>query len=164
MKDDKNHSSKITHLVRREVQAPIVSSLIEGFANEIGYEKATGIAKKVVREDAVLSGKTLAEEYSGNSISELSKIAKEVWAKDDALEIKMVKETEKELFFDVTHCGYAEMYDKLGVKNLGCILSCIRDFYFLDGFNPKITLKRTKTIMEGGDCCDFRYANTEPSQ
>jgi hypothetical protein len=148
---------KITHLQRREAQAPIVSSLIKTFANEIGYEKATAIAKEVIREDAILSGKTLAEEYSGNSMAELSKIAKEVWAKDDALEIKMVKETEKELFFDVSHCGYAEIYEKLGVKELGCVLSCLRDFYFLEGFNPKITLQRTKTIMEGGEYCNFRY-------
>ncbi len=69
----------------------------------------------------------------------------------------MVKETEKELFFDVSYCGYVEIYEKLGVKKLGCTLSCIRDFYFLEGFNPKITLKRTKTIMEGGNYCDFRY-------
>ena len=148
---------KITHLKRREVQAPIVSSLIRGFANEIGYDKAVDIVKQVIREDAILSGKTLAEAYSGNSIAELSKIAKEVWAKDDALKIKMVKETEKELFFNVYYCGYAQIYEKLGVKEFGCILSCIRDFYFLEGFNPKITLKRTKTIMEGADYCDFRY-------
>ena len=86
---------KITHLKRREVQAPIVSALISAFANEIGYDKAIDIAKEVIREDAILSGKTLAEEYSGNSMAELSNIAKEVWANDDALEIKMVKETEK---------------------------------------------------------------------
>jgi hypothetical protein len=132
---------KISHLKRREVQAPIVSSLIKAFADKIGYDKAVDIAKEVIREDAILSGKTLAEEYSGNSIAELSKIVKEVWAKDDGLEIKMIKETEKELFFDVSYCGYAEIYEKLGVK----------------GFNPRITLKRSKTIMEGGDCCDFRY-------
>jgi hypothetical protein len=134
---------KISHLKRREVQAPIVSSLIKAFADKIGYDKAVDIAKEVIREDAILSGKTLAEEYSGNSIAELSKIVKEVWAKDDGLEIKMIKETEKELFFDVSYCGYAEIYEKLGVK--------------LEGFNPRITLKRSKTIMEGGDCCDFRY-------
>ncbi|GAG78493.1 unnamed protein product [marine sediment metagenome] len=75
----------------------------------------------------------------------------------DGLEIKMIKETEKELFFDVSYCGYAEIYEKLGVKKLGCTLSCIRDFYFLEGFNPRITLKRTKTIMEGDDYCNFRY-------
>jgi hypothetical protein len=107
---------KISHLKRREVQAPIVSSLIKAFADKIGYDKAVDIAKEVIREDAILSGKTLAEEYSGNSIAELSKIVKEVWAKDDGLEIKMIKETEKELFFDVSYCGYAEIYEKLGVK------------------------------------------------
>jgi predicted hydrocarbon binding protein len=148
---------KITHLKRREIQAPIVSSLIGAFANEIGYEKAVDIARKVIREKAILSGKTLAEEYSGNSIAELARIAKEVWAQDDGLEIKMIKETEKELFFDVSYCGYAEIYEKLGVKKLGCTLSCIRDFYFLEGFNPRITLRRTKTIMEGDDYCNFRY-------
>ncbi|MBW1725822.1 MAG: hypothetical protein JRJ33_10815 [Deltaproteobacteria bacterium] len=31
---------KITHQKCREIQAPIVSSLIYGFAREIGYEKA----------------------------------------------------------------------------------------------------------------------------
>ena len=148
---------KITHLKRREVQAPIVSALIGAFANEIGYDKAVDIAKEVIREKAISSGKALAEEYSGNSIAELSKIAKEVWAKDDGLEIKMIKETEKKLFFDVSYCGYAQIYEKLGVKKLGCTLSCIRDFYFLEGFNPRITLTRTKTIMEGDDYCNFRY-------
>ena len=148
---------KITHLKRREIQAPIVSSLISAFANEIGYDKAVDIAKKVIRENASLSGKTLAEEYSGNSMAELSKILKEVWDHDDALEIKMVKEPEKELFFDVSYCGYAEIYEKLGVKKLGCILSCMRDYYFLEGFNPSITLRRTKTIMEGNNYCNFRY-------
>jgi hypothetical protein len=148
---------KITHFQRREAQAPIVSSLISAFADKIGYDKAIEIAKEVIREDAILSGKTLAEEYSGNSIAELSKIVKEEWANDDALEAKIIKETETELFFDITYCGYVGIYEKLGVRKLGCILSCIRDFYFLEGFNPKIKLARTKTLMEGGDCCNFRY-------
>ena len=153
----KGESMKITHLKRREVQAPLVSSLISAFADEIGYDRAIEVTKEVIREKAALSGKTLAQEYGGNSMAELSKIAKEVWAKDDALEVKMIKETDKELFFDVSYCGYVEIYEKLGVKKLGCILSCIRDFYFLEGFNPRITLRRTKTIMEGGDYCNFRY-------
>jgi hypothetical protein len=69
----------------------------------------------------------------------------------------MIKENQNELAFDVPFCGYAAMYEKMGIKELGCVLSCIRDFYFLEGFNPEIKLKRTKTIMEGADYCDFRY-------
>jgi hypothetical protein len=45
----------------------------------------------------------------------------------------------------------------LGIPELGTSLSCARDFALINGFNPNITLKRTKTLMEGADCCDFRY-------
>jgi hypothetical protein len=103
------------------------------------------------------SGKKLAQEYSGNTIAEMSKIVKEVWAKDDTMKIEIIREDDKALFFDVTYCGYADMYEKMGIKELGFILSCNRDFPFAEGFNPEIGLRRTKTIMEGAECCDFRY-------
>ena len=148
---------KITHLMRREIQAPIVSSLIKAFANKIDYDNAIEIVKQVVREDAILSGRTLADKYGGNTLRELSKIVNEVWANDDAMKIKIIKEDEDKLCFNVISCKYADMYEKLGIKELGCILSCSRDFSFMEGFNPEIELIRTKTIMEGFECCDFRY-------
>jgi hypothetical protein len=57
----------------------------------------------------------------------------------------------------VTKCGYAEMYRRLGLEDLGKLMSCSRDFPRQDGFNPAIRLKRKTTIMEGGERCDFRY-------
>ena len=148
---------RITHLKCREIQAPIVSALIQGFAEEIGSDRTIEVAQKVISKDAIESGKKLAQEYSGNTMSELTKIVKEVWAKDDAMKIQIIRENENELFFDVTYCGYAQMYERMGIKELGFILSCSRDFPFMEGFNAEIELTRTKTIMEGAECCDFRY-------
>ena len=148
---------KITHLKCREIQAPIVSSLIQGFAEEIGFEKTIEVAKKVISKDAIESGEKLAKEYSGNTMIELAQIVREVWAKDGAMRIQIIRENDNELFFDVSYCGYAQMYEKMGIKELGFILSCSRDFPFMEGFNPEIELRRTKTIMEGAECCDFRY-------
>ena len=156
-----SYDVRITHLKCREIQAPIVSSLIQGFAEEIGSDKTIEVAKKVIRKDATESGKKLAQEYSGNSMSELSKIVKEVWAKDGAMKIQIIRENDNELFFDVTYCGYAQMYEKMGLKELGFILSCSRDFPFMEGFNPEIELSRAKTIMEGAGYCDFRYKKKE---
>ena len=147
----------ITHLKLREIQAPIVTLLINGFAGEIGREKAIKIAEKVIREDAMASGKALALQYGGNTLAELSRIAKEVWAKDGALKIKMIKETDNLLFFNVMYCGYARAYERMGIKEMGSVLSCIRDFSFIKGFNPQIKLERTQTIMEGAKYCDFRF-------
>lgn len=153
----KPSEERITHLKCREIQSPIVSSLIQGFVEEIGSDKTIKVAKKVISKDAIESGKKLAQEYSGNTMSELTKIVKEVWAKDGAMKIQIIRENDNELFFDVTYCGYAQMYEKMGIKELGFILSCSRDFPFMEGFNPEIELRRTKTIMEGAECCDFRY-------
>ena len=155
--DKKERDMEITHLMRREIQAPIVSSLIKAFVSKIGYENAMEIVKQVVREDAILSGRTLADKYGGNTLKELSKILNEVWANDEAMKIKTIKEDEGELCFKVISCKYADMYEKLGIKELGCVLSCGGDFSFMEGFNPEIELIRTKTIMGGSECCDFRY-------
>ena len=77
------------------------------------------------------------------------------------MKIQIIRETDSELFFDVTYCGYAQMYEKMGLKELGFILSCSRDFPFMEGFNPEIELSRAKTIMEGAGYCDFRYKKKE---
>jgi hypothetical protein len=57
--DKKERDIKITNLKCREIQAPIVSSLIKAFVDKIGYDSAMEIVKQVVREDAILSGRTL---------------------------------------------------------------------------------------------------------
>jgi hypothetical protein len=58
---------------------------------------------------------------------------------------------------NVTRCRYTELYEKMGLLQLGVIFSCGRDFALIKGFNEKIILKRTQTIMEGAPYCDFRY-------
>jgi len=147
----------ISHLMRREIQAPIVAAIINGFAEKFGAEETHAIAKEIISKDAAQAGKDLAEKFSGNSLKELLRIVEEVWAKDDTMEIKNIKLNQDVLRFDVVRCGYAEMYQRLGIKKLGSLLSCCRDFAFMDGFNPKLKLVRTKTIMDGDDICDFCY-------
>ena len=50
------------------------------------------------------------------------------------------------------------MYHAMGLGEIGHLLSCARDSYFIDGYDPRIALTRTSTIMQGGKRCDFRYA------
>jgi hypothetical protein len=58
---------------------------------------------------------------------------------------------------DIKRCRYAEMYKELGIEEVGFLLSCGRDYAMVSGFNPMMKLYRTKTLMEGVDCCDFRF-------
>ena len=78
-----------------------------------------------------------------------------------ALKKKMLVKTPERLEYDMTYCGYAEMYKEMGLAKIGHLLSCNRDGTFCDGYNPKMKLTRTQTIMEGADHCDFRYRMEE---
>lgn len=155
--DTSRPTSEISHVKRREIQAPIAACLIRGSAKVIGQDKALEIATAAVQADATMAGGLMAEEYGGNSMKELARIVREVWAEDDAMTIHVLEETDRELSFDVTRCRYAELYETHGMKNLGFCLSCSRDEPFTTGFNPRMRLLRTQTIMQGSSHCDFRF-------
>ena len=155
-----DHQGKIpaiSHLSCREIQAPLVSALIHAYGRKFGEIEALEVAREVIREDAIASGESLAEKYSGNSLEVLLRVVQEVWGEDGTMEIDNLRMTEETLEFDVTSCGYARLYERLGLQEMGCVLSCHRDFPFMEGFNPGIELRRTMTLMEGADHCDFRY-------
>lgn len=153
-----NHTeSSISHLHRREIQAPIAACLIRAFAHELGWEKALEITSAAIQKDARQTGEKLAEQMGGNSLAELRRVVEEVWSGDAAVEIRWLAADESKLDFDVTRCHYAEMYEAKGMKDLGFCLSCRRDGAFAEGFNPRIRLSRTQTIMEGAAFCDFRF-------
>lgn len=148
----------ISHLRCREMQAPIVVALINGFARHMGHDKAIEVATEIIKADAVNAGREMAERYGGNTMVELASIVREVWSRDNAMAISVLEETEKNFYFNVTRCGYAEVYEKLGMKEFGVCLSCSRDEPFIEGFNSQIKLNRSQTIMEGEAYCDFRYS------
>jgi L-2-amino-thiazoline-4-carboxylic acid hydrolase len=60
--------------------------------------------------------------------------------------------------FNVTGCRYAKFYKELGVPELGFMLLCSLDYPMTEGFGADLEFKRTQTIMQGADHCDFRYA------
>lgn len=148
---------EISHLRRREIQAPIAACLIRGFAKVMGQDKAIEVTTAAVEADAMMAGKIMAEKFGGNSMKDLGRVVREVWAEDDAMTIHILEETEKKLSFDVTRCRYAELYEKVEMKELGLCLSCCRDGPFTKGFNPRMKLSRSRTIMQGSPLCDFRF-------
>ena len=153
MSDDIN---SVDILVRREIEALLAAPLIEGFMGEVGREKALDIAQKVIRDLALESGRLLAKFSGGNKMEDLAK-GMPFFSRGDALEIDVLEASQTRISMNVKKCRYAEMYKEHGMEEFGCLLSCSRDFSLVEGFNPKIKLTRTQTIMEGADYCGFRF-------
>jgi L-2-amino-thiazoline-4-carboxylic acid hydrolase len=146
----------ISLLERREIEASIVAPLFRAFAAEVGEERARAILTGVVKELAQQAGCAAAAALGGNDLSHLEAVV-ETWRQDEALSLDILRRDEEALEFNVTRCRFAEMYRRLGLEDLGALLSCNRDGSMIAGFNPDIEFRRTQTIMEGASHCDFRY-------
>ncbi|MGD0877221.1 MAG: L-2-amino-thiazoline-4-carboxylic acid hydrolase [Anaerolineales bacterium] len=144
------------NLERREIQAQFFAYLIRGYINALGRDRAMQLASNAIREDAMQIGRNMVWKYNGNTLAELLKVIREVWAEGAALEFEIQEQTGQILSFKVTRCQYAELYDRLGMKEYGFCLSCNRDEAFFQGFNPRMKLIRNQTIMQGAQTCDFR--------
>ena len=114
------------------------------------------IVRGTIIQIAADQGAELAEHMRGNTLEHFAD-SLQYWTRDNALEIEVIEQTEEAFWFNVTRCRYAELYKNLGVSQYGAIFSCARDYALIKGFNRKINLKRTQTIMQGAAYCDFRY-------
>ncbi len=141
-------------LQRREIEAGVIAPLFRAFAAEVGEERAREIVAGVIGDLARQGG--CAAAAAGNDLAHLkSAVAK--WTEGGALELTVLRDDAAAFEFDVTRCRFAEMYARLGLSDLGAVLSCNRDAAMIEGFNPAIAFQRTQTIMGGATHCDFRY-------
>lgn len=152
--DDLN--AKIGVLTRREVEARILIPVINALGDAFGHDDVLAVVRDTIVKIAREQGAALARQMGGKSLKQfVDSLA--YWTRDQALEIDVLEESDDELFFNVTRCRYAELYESLGIREIGTRFSCTRDFALIEGFNPDISLERTQTIMEGAEYCDFRY-------
>ncbi len=156
MGDNDDRLNTIGVLTRREVEARILSPLLEAFGKEFGRERVLEITRQTIIQIAQDQGEQLSRTMGGDSLAHLAD-SLEDWKKDDAMQIDILELNDAHFSFNVTRCRYAEMYQALGIPELGALLSCNRDQALIQGFNPQARLERTQTIMEGAPLCDFRY-------
>ena len=143
-------------LNRREIEARILAPFLEALGADFDRERVWEMAHKVIQEIAHQQGAQLAASADANDLKHFAD-AQETWKKDNAIQTEVLELTRKKFSFNVFRCRYAEMYQHLGMTELGKMLSCERDFALIEGYNPHIHLTRTQTIMEGADICDFCF-------
>jgi hypothetical protein len=145
---------------QRATEAGILRNVYNTLVASHGEAVAEQTIKDAVRSASIeqaeamaAEGRARGEEPSMRSFQQLY----ELWARGGALEIEVLEETETTFNFDVTRCRYSEMYREMGLGKIGHLLSCQRDGTFCEGYDPRIKMERSQTIMGGADRCTFRY-------
>jgi hypothetical protein len=143
---NKGENAELGILARRRIEAAIIAPI---------YDEM---------RQAIDAGAEMAERAQGSADLESFKAILPLWTKDDALTIEVIDDAPGVLDFNVKRCRYAETYRAMGLGEIGDILSCNRDGAFCEGYDPRIRLTRTQTIMGGASHCDFRYRSSPESE
>jgi len=130
--------------------------VLKGLAAEIGREKFVrmlqdvvgGIAEQKMAKSPI--PKRDFATFTGN-LRQLPPIMQH------ALQYEVLEDSPQALEYRVTKCLWAKSFLEGGAGDIGYAMVCHPDFAVAAGFNPKLKLTREKTLMQGGDCCHFRY-------
>ena len=64
--------------------------------------------------------------------------------------------TENSRSCNTVGCLWADTWREWGAEDIGYLIECKPDFDIFKAMHPNLRLERTKTLMQGDDCCDFK--------
>jgi hypothetical protein len=149
--------SDLPMIEQRRIEANVIKPIYEEMKAELGEATARRILESAIRKAAIAQGRAYAQaDPREKSLARFHDLLPQ-WSANGALEVDVLRQSEDALDYDVTRCRYAEMYREMGLADIGHLLSCGRDGTFCRGYDPRIKLERTQTIMQGASHCDFRF-------
>ena len=147
----------VSLLQRRGIEAEVLIPLIRRLERELGKERAHQIAREEIAAIARHQGEAVAQALGRDDLEGFHEVKDSWGGAGGDLELTTLREDGTRLEFNVTRCRFAELYDRLGARDLGFLLSCSRDFTLSEGYSSRLHLERTQTLMQGAPFCDFRY-------
>jgi hypothetical protein len=70
---------------------------------------------------------------------------------------EILTDNENVLEIRYTECLYAKTFREADAADIGYAGLCYQDYPWTKQFNPKLRLIREKTLMQGHDCCHFKW-------
>jgi len=152
------HPEGLSMLEKRKIEAEILKEVYLTLKESHGEAVAKKTIAESVRRSAIEQARAFAAAAPGGPSLKAFQDVMPLWTKGGALEIEVKEQGETTFTFNVVRCRYAETYKAMGLGEIGHLLSCQRDATFCEGYDKRMRLKRTQTIMQGASHCDFHYA------
>ena len=151
------HPEGLSMLEKRKIEAEILKEVYLTLKESHGEAVARKTIADSVRRSAIEQARAFAAAAPGGPSLKAFQEVMPLWTQGGALEIEVQEQSDTRFVFNVVRCRYAETYKAMGLGEIGALLSCNRDGAFCEGYDPKLKLERTQTIMQGASHCDFRY-------
>ncbi len=146
----------------------IVDRLREGW----GPRDTAGLLRELTAEDGELAGRTVERFLEINLRRDWTVIGKQkarpgteiddfihvLWdpLRSQGFEYTVQKDA-RSARFRVTRCPVQALAQRTGLHDWCYHLACATDFASTPAFSDRIEFSRTRTLMQGHDCCDHLY-------
>lgn len=132
---------------------PAMKNLME----EIGREKFLAMLKR--SSDKIhYPGNTEKTDYRERTLTVFADNTKKACENmKNRLTFRVIRESENELEMEFTECLWAKTFREAGAEDIGYAGICYQDYAMAKTFNPNLQLVREKTLMQGGECCHFKW-------
>jgi len=137
---------------------PYISTL-QRLANLIGKDKFIKMLKKASAEAAEQRVKNIIRNLPKNDFDTFINTMVFTPLFKDTLSMDVVEKTDKVLEIKITECLWAKTVRELkepDAVDIGHALACYPEIATTEAFNPKLKVIRTKTLMQGHNCCNSR--------
>jgi hypothetical protein len=132
--------------------------LMRNLASELEREDFIELLQKVASDTGAAGGSELAESLTSNDFETWTstlRVPNRFW--EHVLTTEIVEDTETAFEVKTTECLWAKTFREAGAPDIGYATICHPDYAFCQGFNPKIRMVRSKTLMQGDACCNHRW-------
>ncbi len=142
---------------RREMAPAVV--LYRALCARRSEDEAFAIARVILLNASLIHLRAIYPDFVGGDFRALSGGADSTGEKLNETfpfaDTRVVELSARRSSFDVVRCRVPEALRVAGAERLAPIFCEVDGIYF-PIFEPAVELKRTKTIIHGGDVCDFR--------
>ena len=133
-------------------------ALMQTFVDAFGKKKVIELLKEHTYNRAKRNGERFRERHGTNDFETFKTRFIGPDSYTETLIIAEIIENSKHVLeLKATECVIAEAYLKANAGDFGYAFCCWGDHCWQDGYNKKIKLFRDKTLMQGHDCCNFKY-------
>ena len=131
--------------------------LMKKLAARVGHDEFLAILQKASTENTLERMESLLQSAPARDLRVF-----EAWMKTqpiygNALVYDVLEETDTAFEIHVSQCLWAKTFRAQNAADIGYASICYPDYASTTAFNPKIKLLRTKTLMQGDDCCNHRW-------
>ena len=135
--------------------------IMKKLAEEEGKERFMEKLKEAVSAAATENMTNMAKSFPNRDLAMMAIFTKTNPLFQRAMSYELVKETKNSFEIKVSRCLWAETFRQANAAELGYITICHADYPMTAAFNPKIKLIRSKTLMQGHDCCNHRFVTED---